>query len=261
MSTSYLADYRLDGKLAVITGGGQGIGEACAHTLVEAGARVLLVGRNEENLKSVSDSLQNNFGSDYFKADLTSDEDISKLFEYVRSRYGTAHILINNAAIGQWKPALDITDSDWDTMIKTNLTSVFKLSQKFGSLMVNQGYGKIVNISSISGIIVNSEHAHVHYGTTKAGVIHMTKSLAAEWAKNGVRVNCITPGYTATKMLTDLLNKPEGKAIASRIGELTPMREMAQPKDIAHGVLFFSAPASDYITGQILSIDGGYTLW
>lgn len=257
---SHLDQYRLDGKVAIVTGGGQGIGESCAHALVEAGANVIIVGRNEDNLNAVSTELNKKGQSSYFVADLVNTAEIKALQDYVAKKYKRADILINNAGIGQWKSALDITTEDWDLMIKTNLSSAFQLSQQFGKMMIDNKYGKIVNISSISGLIVNSEHSHVHYLTSKAGLIHLTRGLAVEWIKSGVRVNCITPGYTATKMLTDLLLSPDGIKIGKKINELTPAGHMAEVTDISQGVLFFSVPASDYITGQILSIDGGYTL-
>ena len=261
VNAPHIDSYRLDRKVAVVTGGAQGIGESCAHALVEAGAQVIIVGRDESKLKYVVNDL-NKFGTaDYFVADISELDEISKLTTFVKDKYRVIHILINNAAIGQWKPATDITLADWELMIRTNLTSIFLLSQQFGGMMIEKNYGKIVNVSSISGLIVNSEHDHVHYGTSKAGVIHLTKSLAAEWAKFGVRVNCITPGYTSTKMLQELLDTPEGRNISERISKLTPIGHMAETTDVSQGVLFFSAPASDYITGQILSVDGGYTLW
>ena len=258
---NHLDSYKLNGKVALVTGGGQGIGESCAHALIESGAEVIIVGRDESKLISVTSELNKRGSAKYFVADLAKPSDIEFIYNFVFSQHKKLDILVNNAGIGQWKAAVDITLEEWDLMIRTNLTSTFLLSQKFGKLMVENKYGKIVNVSSISGIIVNSEHNHAHYGTSKAGIIHLTKSLAAEWAKFGVRVNCITPGYTATKMLTDLLLTPEGKKIGERIKELTPVGSMASVVDISQGVLFFSVPASDYITGQILSIDGGYTLW
>jgi NAD(P)-dependent dehydrogenase (short-subunit alcohol dehydrogenase family) len=256
----HLNDYRLDGKTALITGGAQGIGEACAHALIESGAIVVITGRDESKLAKVCAELSQKGQSSYFVADLANISDVEALYKNVTDKFSMVDILINNAGIGQWKSALDISYDEWDLMIRTNLTSAFFMSQKFGKHMINSRYGKVVNISSISGLIVNSEHDHAHYGTSKAGLIHLTKSLAAEWAKFGVRVNCITPGYTSTKMLTELLLTPEGAKIGKRINELTPAGKMATVTDISQGVLFLSVPASDYITGQILSIDGGYTL-
>lgn len=258
---NHLDSYRLNGKVALVTGGAQGIGESCAHALIESGAEVILVGRDKSKLISVTSELSKKGSAKYCVADLAKQSDIESIYNFVLTQHKKLDILVNNAGIGQWKAALEISLEEWDLMIRTNLTSTFLLSQKFGKLMIENNYGKIINISSISGIIVNSEHHHAHYGTSKAGVIHLTKSLAAEWAKFGVRVNCITPGYTATKMLTDLLLTPKGVEIGERIKALTPAGEMAAVTDISQGVLFFSVPASDYITGQILSIDGGYTLW
>ena len=256
-----LDDFRLDGKTALITGGGQGIGEAAARILARSGARVVITGRNELTLRAVVDDI-NKFGKcEYILADLSKEAQINNLIEEIEMRKLQINILVNNAAIGQWKSAVDITPEDWDLMFRTNLDSVFWLSQKLGRKMISYGYGKIINISSISGLIVNSEHPHIHYGTSKAAVVHLTKSLAAEWAKEGVRVNCITPGYTSTKMLTDLLETPQGKKIGERINQLTPLGHMASPDDIGNGVLYLASTASDYLTGQIISIDGGYTLW
>jgi sorbose reductase len=260
-SKSHLDNFSLRGKIAVVTGAGQGIGEAAAHALADAGAEVCVVGRSISKLESVVADLSKKTTASFFSGDISLEDDVMALVDYVKSKHGDADILVNNAGIGHWKSAFDISLDEWHNMIDTNLTSAFLLSREFARGMVEKKYGKIVNISSISGLIVNSQHNHAHYGTSKAGLIHLTRSLAAEWAPHGIRVNCITPGYTATEMLQDLLATPAGIEIGKKIKELTPMSEFAEVTDISNGVLYFASPASDFITGQILSIDGGYTLW
>jgi sorbose reductase len=259
--SSHLKAYDLSGKVGIVTGAGQGIGEASAHALADAGAKVVLVGRSAEKLHKVSQEISSKTEVLVLQANLDQEEQISKVCLAALSKFKRIDILVNNAGIGQWKDTLELDLANWNQMLKTNLTSTFLFSREAGKIMKNEKYGKIVNISSISGTIINALHNHAHYEVSKAGVIHLTHALAAEWAKLGIRVNCISPGYTETKMLGDLLDTERGVGLRNKIQDLTPVGKLAEVTDISQAVLFLSVPASDYITGVNLVIDGGYTLW
>lgn len=253
--------YTLDltGRVAIVTGAGQGIGEAIARGMVSAGARVALVGRTGEKLQRLQLDLGE--ATTAIQCDVSDEDDVARMVEQVSKDLGDPGILVNNAGIGQWMAATELSLADWDHLMATNLTSAFLCSKHAGIKMIEAGYGKIINISSISGSIVNREHSHVHYGVSKAGMIHLTRSLAAEWAPKGVRVNCISPGYTETVLLRELLDTPVGRKIEPKLIAATPLGYMAAPEDMVGAAIYFASSASDYCTGQDLQIDGGYTVW
>jgi NAD(P)-dependent dehydrogenase (short-subunit alcohol dehydrogenase family) len=251
----------LSGRVAIVTGAGQGIGEAIARGMVTAGAAVALVGRTGDKLRSLQAQLPGDHPTVAIECDVSKEEDVTRMIEQVTKELGSPGILVNNAGVGQWSAATDLSLADWDHLMATNLTSAFLCSKYAGRQMIEAGYGKVINISSISGSIVNREHSHVHYGVSKAGMIHLTRSLAAEWAPHGVRVNCISPGYTETVLLRELLNTPEGQIIEPKLIAATPLGYMAAPEDMVGAAVFFASSASDYCTGQDLQIDGGYTVW
>ncbi|WP_326699050.1 glucose 1-dehydrogenase [Streptomyces sp. NBC_01754] len=249
--------FRLDGQVAVVTGGNRGIGKAIATAFAEAGAAVAIAGRDEErNERAAAELVAGGATAVGVRADVTSRADLTALHDQVTRQLGPVDVLVNNAGIGIHGESLSISDEDWDRVMATNLSAVWKASQVFGASMVERGAGSIVNVGSMSGMIVNRPQWHAPYAVSKAGVHHLTKSLAAEWAPRSVRVNAIAPGYTKTE-ISDI-DSPEYKHYW--IDEV-PMQRYAQSSEIAPAALYLASPASSFVTGEILVVDGGYTLW
>ncbi|MBV7333147.1 SDR family oxidoreductase [Chloroflexi bacterium TSY] len=254
--------FRLDGKVALVTGGGQGIGRAYAHALGEASAKVAVVDVVTERAETVANELmKKGIESIAVTADVTQLEQVEGMVRTIIDYWGTLTIGVNNAGIGQWVAAAEMTLSDWQQMMDVNLTGVFLCAQAEAQFMLNVGYGKIINTVSMSASIVNTPQNQAAYNTSKAGVLHLTRSLAAEWADRGIRVNSISPGYTRTQLVDDLVNTPEGQEVMPRWMSLTPMGRMAEVTDLQGAVVYLAAPASDFVTGHDLVIDGGYAIW
>lgn len=245
-----IKEFSLDGRRAVVTGGGSGIGRAIAEVLTEGGARVTIADRNLEAAQATAAAL----GGDAIALDVTDPE----AAEAAAARYaegGAADILVNNAGIAHNAPALDMAVADWQRVIDVNLSGVFYTARAFGRAMVAAGRGSIVNISSISGQVANHPQPQIAYNAAKSGVDLITRSLAIEWAGK-VRVNSVAPGYTATDLTLLGRSKPEwfNTWVAS-----TPMGRLAEPREIALAVAFLASDAASYATGTILTVDGGYT--
>ncbi|WNI27573.1 glucose 1-dehydrogenase [Streptomyces sp. ITFR-6] len=249
--------FRLDGQVAVVTGGNRGIGKAIATAFAQAGAAVAVVGRDEErNERTAAELVADGATALAVRADVTSRADLTSLHDRVTRQLGPVDVLVNNAGIGIHGASLSISDEGWDRVLATNLSAVWKASQVFGASMVERGTGSIVNVGSMSGMIINRPQWHAPYAVSKAGVHHLTKSLAAEWAPRSVRVNAIAPGYTKTE-ISDI-DSPEYKHYW--IDEV-PMERYAQALEIAPAALYLASAASSFVTGEILVVDGGYTLW
>lgn len=257
-----LERFRLDGRVALVTGAGQGIGRAYAHALGEAGAAVAIVDINSETAETVAHELtEKGVDSIAVVADVTQKEQVDAMVQTVVDEWGTLTIGVNNAGIGDWTAAEEISEDNWDRMNDLNLKGVFLCAQAEGRVMLEAGYGKIINTASMSGSIVNTPQKQMPYNVTKAGVIHMTRSLAAEWAPRGVRVNSISPGYTRTQLVDDLLATPVGQEMAPKWMALTPMNKMGEVTDLQGAVVFLAAEVSDFMTGADMIIDGGYCTW
>jgi NAD(P)-dependent dehydrogenase (short-subunit alcohol dehydrogenase family) len=163
--------------------------------------------------------------------------------------------------MGNWCDAEKVTPEDWGRIMRLNLDAVFFCAQEEARVMVKTGYGKIINTASMSGHIVNTPQNQVAYNTSKAGIIHMTRTLAAEWAARGIRMNSISPGYTRTALVENLLATPEGKSMLGRWLPMIPMNRMAEVTDLQGAVVYLASEASDYMTGHDMVIDGGYCVW
>ena len=257
-----LERFRLDGRVALVTGGGQGIGRAYAHALGEAGAAVAVVDISTSHAQAVAGEL-NAKGIDALPitADVTVEAQVRAMVQAVLDRWGRLTIAVNNAGIGLWAAAEEMTKEQWDRVIALNLTAVFLCAQAEGRVMLEAGYGKIINTASMSGHIVNTPQRQVAYNASKAGVIHLTRSLAAEWAPRGVRVNSISPGYTRTLLVDRLLETPEGREMAPQWMKLTPMGRFCEVTDLQGAVVYLAAEVSDFMTGHDMVIDGGYCTW
>jgi NAD(P)-dependent dehydrogenase (short-subunit alcohol dehydrogenase family) len=257
-----LERFRLDGRVALVTGGGQGIGRGFAHALGEAGAAVAVVDLVAERAETVAHELaQKGVNAMAIAADVTKPDQVQAMIETVVARWGTLTIGVNNAGMGLWVDAEGMSPADWHRVLDLNLHAVFWCAQAEARVMLAAGYGKMINTASMSGHIVNTPQNQAAYNTSKAGVIHLTRSLAAEWATRGVRVNSISPGYTRTQLVNDLVQTPEGQQMMPEWMHRTPLGRMAEVADLQGAVVYLASAASDFMTGHDMVIDGGYCIW
>lgn len=261
-SRPILDRFRLEDRVALVTGGGQGIGRAYAHALGEAGAAVAVVDLSLPHAESVAAEMTaKGIRAIAVHADVTRPDQVEAMVNAIISKWGSLTIAVNNAGISQWVNAEDMAEADWDRIMSVNLKSVFLCAQAEAKAMLPAGYGKIINTASMSASIANTPQNQAAYNASKAGVLHLTRSLAAEWANRGVRVNSISPGYTRTKLVDDLLATPIGQEMLPKWLALTPMKRMAEVTDLQGAVVYLAAEASDYMTGSDIIIDGGYCCW
>ncbi|OWV86851.1 glucose 1-dehydrogenase [Rhizobium sp. R693] len=256
----YFEKMRLRGQTAFITGGGRGIGLASAEALFEAGAHVIISDVNDELLESGRSYLkEKGFAADTARLDVTRPEDVASVAEAMNKRFGSVDILIANAGIA-WPdtPGEAIADEIWRRLIDVDLNGVYWSCREFGRHMLARNRGSIVTLGSISGLISNKPQRQAHYNAAKAAVHHLTKSLAGEWAERGVRVNCVAPTYVDTVMSNTSFDDPERMPIWM---DFTPMRRVARPDEIASAILFLASDASSAMTGTVVPVDCGYTIW
>ena len=256
----YLEKFRLDRKTALVTGGGQGIGLACAEALAEAGARVVIADRDGGIAQAGCESLKaKGLSTETVIMDVTDSGQVGQVADELVSRYGAVDILVNNAGIARSEtPAETVTDEHWLNVIDVNLNGTFWCCRAFGKHMLAAKSGSIVNIGSMSGFIVNKPQEQCFYNASKAAVHHLTKSLAAAWGARGVRVNAVAPTYIATPLNAFVKSNPQ--MYDAWIGG-TPMGRMGEVDEIASVVLFLASQAASLMTGSIVLVDGGYTCW
>jgi len=250
-----LEKFSLQGKSGIVTGAGSGIGKSLATSLVQAGAEVVIAGRNIGRLEATAREIRQ-FGGPVvpIQADVAKMEDIQNLVDRTVEEFGKIDFLFNNAGINRRNPCEDFTEEDWDDVITVNMKGAFFLSQAVARVMISQKRkGKIINTSS--RIALQSGKALPAYGASKAGLTQLTKSMANDWAQYNILVNAIGPGYVRTEMTEPLYQDKEFSAgITSRI----PLGRWADPEDFAGAAVFLASDASDYITGQTIFVDGGW---
>jgi NAD(P)-dependent dehydrogenase (short-subunit alcohol dehydrogenase family) len=256
----YLEKFKLGGRVALVTGAGQGIGLACAEALGEAGAKVIIADRDPKAAATASDSLKaKGYQAEIVVMDVTNSARVSEVADQLVAHHGKIDILVNNAGIARSEtPAEKVTDEHWLNVIDVNLNGTFWCCRAFGRHMLTAKSGSIVNIGSMSGFIVNKPQEQSYYNASKAAVHHLTKSLAAEWGARGVRVNAVAPTYIATPLNAFVKNSP--KMYDAWIGG-TPMGRMGEVEEIASVVLFLASDAASLMTGSVVLVDGGYTCW
>lgn len=248
---------RLENKKVIITGGTRGIGRSIVERFAEEGASIAFLGTNKERGQGVLTYLEERKqeGQSFLfrTLDVASTEEVRSFIEEVLSLWGEVDILVNCAGITRDKLLLRMEEEDWDRVIDTNLKSVYNTSQALLRSMMKKRSGKIINITSVIGFMGNPGQAN--YGASKAGVIGFTKSLAKEVASRNIQINCIAPGFIGTDM-THQLSEEQKKSILTNV----PMGRLGCPKEIASAAVFLASRESDYITGQVLTVDGGLTV-
>ncbi|PSP86295.1 short-chain dehydrogenase [Halobacteriales archaeon QS_1_68_17] len=240
---SLIDQFGLDGQTAVVTGAGRGLGREMAAGLAEAGADVAIA----------------EVEPDAVPTDVTDESEVEAMVEHVTDRLGPVDVLVNNAGVVSNVPAEDLSLSEWQRVIDVNLTGVFLCAKHAGRQMLDRGAdGSIVNVSSMSGFIANYPQPQVHYNASKAGVAMVTRSLASEWATEGIRVNAIAPGYMGTDMVEQALEaNPEMEE--TWLAD-TPMKRLGRPEELRGVVVFLASGASSFVTGEVVFVDGGFTI-
>jgi NAD(P)-dependent dehydrogenase (short-subunit alcohol dehydrogenase family) len=254
----HFPSYELKDKVAVVTGSGQGLGKWIALGLAQAGANILVADLVAENASQSAQEIEKMGRKSIFaEVDVGDPEAVVRMTEMAQRELGSLDILVNNAGINIHKKALDMTPEDFDRIVRVNSKGVYFCSQAAARLMIPKKRGKIINIASAAAFLVRAGIPNSVYAMTKAGIVMLTKALAEEWAQYQVNVNAVAPGYFATPLVADRLKDPE----ASRsIIESTPLKRVGGPEDIMGAVVFLASEASDFITGQTISVDGGRTV-
>lgn len=250
--------FDLTGKVAIVTGASSGLGVQFSKTLAQAGANLAILARRRERLEEVKKEIEEEFGVEVFvePCDVLSVTDIRSSVQKVREHYKHIDILVNNAGVATSQPSRQHSDDEWQKVINTNLNAVFYFAREVGNIMVQQKYGRIINLGSIHSRVAMPGMPVTAYATSKGGVLMMTKALAVEWAKDGVTVNAIGPSYFKSEMTKAVFENPD---LVNAIESLCPMGRTGNPGELDGALLYFASDASSYTTGQLLNVDGGWT--
>jgi NAD(P)-dependent dehydrogenase (short-subunit alcohol dehydrogenase family) len=250
------AGAELQGRIAVVTGGAKGIGWATVQALVQAGAVPVIFDRDADALTSAREALaRQGIDPQAELVDITDEAAVDAAFARTGQRHGRVDILVNNAGIGRRRATVELTSADWQAVVDVNLTAVFFCSRAAARLMIPAQRGAIVNVASMMGLSGGGLYPNVSYHATKGAVVNMTRALAVEWAGSGIRVNAVAPTWVRTDLTQALLSDP---ALLQRIENVTPLRRLAEPADVAHAIVFLASDRASMITGHTLPVDGGF---
>ena len=249
--------FDLNGKVAVITGASSGLGKQMSYAFADQGAKLVLIARNKIKLEEVEKDLRKK-GVEVvsIKCDVTKTDEIKEAVKLSKNTFGKVDILVNCAGASKNNDVLNMTDNEWDFTINTDLTSVFKVTRAFANLMKENKSGRIINISSMYGLVGNTEIPTIAYHSSKGGVINFTRAAAAELAKYNITVNCVCPGYFNTELTKDVLKTRKFQKFAKLH---VPMGRYGKEGELNGIMIFLSSDEASYITGAIIPVDGGYT--
>jgi NAD(P)-dependent dehydrogenase (short-subunit alcohol dehydrogenase family) len=252
MNRQLLDRFRLDGQIAAVTGGANGIGLATSQLLCEAGAKVVITDRDGAQARQAATQI--GIQAEAFELDVADETQVDAVFAQIAARHGRLDILVNNAGIAIRRPSLELSLADWHAVVAVNLTGAFLCARAAARAMPASG-GNIVNTASIMGLSGGGIYPNISYQTTKGGLVNMTRALAVEWASRGIRVNAVAPTWTKTALIAGLQENPE---LMKKIEALTPLGRLAEPEEIATAILFLASPAASMVTGHVLAVDGGF---
>jgi len=245
--------FGLDGRVAIVTGASSGLGDRFARVLAAAGAQVVGAARRVERLERLAAEVE---GVEAFPCDVSVDEDLERLVASTLERHGQVDVLVNNAGISGVYPAAEEPPEHFRRVVDVNLNAVFVLSQIAGRSMLERGTGSIINIASMYGLVASAPVTHASYCASKGAVVNMTREMGAQWARGGVRVNALAPGFFPSEMASEMISDDRSAAYVRRN---TPMGRPGEPHELDGALLFLAGDASSYVVGQTIAVDGGWT--